>query len=1198
MKTAYRYGGGLPALIHSPAGFVFTGKPATVSAAFRAYLGNVPDRLVLKVRGEEIAMLPSDGYSVGKTEYEIYSCEIPQSALIPGRLTYSIGTGDRFSDYSVEVVDRASLPAEPPLILTEIYARPRGRSIGQYLELMNPSDRPVDLYDYEVIIFRSKEPEGKPACRLPLSDAPGKDILAPGEVAAVWGVKTKNFGKDGRDWTSAADFFDDFNDGYGREDSPLAYDAGRVIPVKLFTEDPLSGKRIPLPEAGEIPIKLDVSRLCIVPRGRDADEEIYHAVYSEIYGEMDTPVWHSSHWRTDIRRPDTGIVISRFDDPTPGFARSGQIKHDPDSAVPVIIPVYPDGAVYIGDGELSVRFAAVGAGVPDETLVASVSVIGSDGSRETLDASLRDDGLFYAVIPREFLERQRALTFVLSVFDGTREASFPADGQDPFTVPVLDNAGPRVLSILPTEGYAFDGRGKIVISASYYDVSGVDISSCELRVDGRNRTKEAEWTEKGVRLETVLQTGGHTLSLTLYDTVSNVSKTVVSFSVSDMKELNFYVGEVHAHTSHSDGTGLPEDAVKYARDVGKVDFFSVTEHSHYLNRKKYASQLATANKYDEPGKFACLYGWEMTWNNKTGYWGHMNVLGSREVVRNIEENDMPALYAWLDAHPEAVAMFNHPGYTWGNFEEFAYHTDKTDRAVRLSEIKGPVYDYQYMHLLSRGWHASPVSSEDNHAPNWTTATKMTGVVLAPALTRENVLDAFRSNRTYTSSDRSMRISYRVNGEWLGSHLSDPDELKFDISITTENKRGISLVEIVAEDDIVVASKNAGACREICWKPVLSPDYDYYYLRVTGPGQYCVTSPVWVDNRRAPAIAAMKCYPTSDEKDSVCCTVSVECPEDEPQKRVRVAFFLSPADVLKRYETEPFRVVWGGSIEPGERLNVTAMLPEIPGMRRITAEVSAISGKKRRRSTAFVLHAPLSVTEVLFDSEPLEKDGETYADPFPYVNIYNSSPLDVSLAGGRIGFWTDTGKPAKPEHTFPTDGITVPAKSCVVVWDRRDPGLTVADFNARYGTGLAEGRDIFISSVRITDSAKEGRRIELYAEGDLMNRVSWHCCSDFGTPDVPGKAAVFEYRPNATLSSEFCGFAAPRPGRVDPGRVPPEKNVVPSKRDEKRRARETRREDREAQRKQKTVLTAKEGAAIAAAAAAVGLTAALVKKKKK
>ena len=45
---------------------------------------------------------------------------------------------------------------------------------------------------------------------------------------------------------------------------------------------------------------------------------------------------------------------------------------------------------------------------------------------------------------------------------------------------------------------------------------------------------------------------------------------------------NLYVGNLHSHTSYSDGSGTPAQAFEYARDVASIDFLAITDHHHVL----------------------------------------------------------------------------------------------------------------------------------------------------------------------------------------------------------------------------------------------------------------------------------------------------------------------------------------------------------------------------------------------------------------------------------------------------------------------------------------------------------------------------------------------------------------------------------------------------------------------------------------
>jgi len=56
--------------------------------------------------------------------------------------------------------------------------------------------------------------------------------------------------------------------------------------------------------------------------------------------------------------------------------------------------------------------------------------------------------------------------------------------------------------------------------------------------------------------------------------------TLLQASGTPGPEDNVFFGNLHSHTSFSDGSGTPAQAYKRARDVAKLDFLAITEHNH------------------------------------------------------------------------------------------------------------------------------------------------------------------------------------------------------------------------------------------------------------------------------------------------------------------------------------------------------------------------------------------------------------------------------------------------------------------------------------------------------------------------------------------------------------------------------------------------------------------------------------------
>jgi hypothetical protein len=113
--------------------------------------------------------------------------------------------------------------------------------------------------------------------------------------------------------------------------------------------------------------------------------------------------------------------------------------------------------------------------------------------------------------------------------------------------------------------------------------------------------------------------------------------------VSAQAEKVFF-GNLHSHTSYSDGSGTPDETYHHAHEVAHLDFLAITEHNHAqceegasADRKDgimiaTSPQLYTgpdesalmpeAQKWTTDGQFVALYGQEFSSISKGN---HINV---------------------------------------------------------------------------------------------------------------------------------------------------------------------------------------------------------------------------------------------------------------------------------------------------------------------------------------------------------------------------------------------------------------------------------------------------------------------------------------------------------------------------------------------------------------------------------------------
>ena len=353
--------------------------------------------------------------------------------------------------------------------------------------------------------------------------------------------------------------------------------------------------------------------------------------------------------------------------------------------------------------------------------------------------------------------------------------------------------------------------------------------------------------------------------------VYTLKKTVVPF-----EEYYPYFGQLHAHTSNSDGTGSFEQAYAMARDLAGLDFFAVTDHSNYFDNasnlghmstggginERWATGLEVAEAFNADGAFVALLGFEMTWSNRA--YGHMNTFNTLGYVstNNPVYNaaggvGLRAYYNLLAQYPSSISMFNHPGTTFGDFSNFAYRTAAADKAICLIEVGNGEgsnqqlnrgywrSDEYYDNALAKGWHLAPTNNQDNHTASWGTSNKHRVVALAKELNRENIYDALSNRRVYASEDDNFRLDYTLNGMPMGTIFEEtPDSLEFSIRLADPDE-GVGMVYIVSKNGVVLDSKYV-AEQAYVWTFTLPPEYEFYYVKVVqDDGDRILSAPIWI-----------------------------------------------------------------------------------------------------------------------------------------------------------------------------------------------------------------------------------------------------------------------------------------------------------------------------------------------------------------
>ncbi len=326
-----------------------------------------------------------------------------------------------------------------------------------------------------------------------------------------------------------------------------------------------------------------------------------------------------------------------------------------------------------------------------------------------------------------------------------------------------------------------------------------------------------------------------------------------------------YHGDLHNHTSYSDGALTPTTALAIGRANG-LDFMAITDHSYAIDDAEWEDTLAAVQAATIPGEFVAIRGAEWTQGSE----GHINVFNT---VRHPTRSDMgyaygdyvPGLedgatvigfYTWMvhtgtQAVDEAgtLAQFNHPG--WMNFNDWAYHPEALD-LLPLAEMGngyGPSYvwsEEQSIRALDYGWRVAPTDNADMHSPEWGAYPMRTGI-WATELTKGGVMEALRARRTFATEDTNYELAFKANGYWMGSGIPNTGSLQLEVTGHDPDGEGNARVELVSDMGRVLLSDTVGA--DFRWNPTLniSPGLHYYYIRVTQPdGDRIASAPIWTE----------------------------------------------------------------------------------------------------------------------------------------------------------------------------------------------------------------------------------------------------------------------------------------------------------------------------------------------------------------
>ncbi|MBC7915831.1 MAG: CehA/McbA family metallohydrolase, partial [Pyrinomonadaceae bacterium] len=343
--------------------------------------------------------------------------------------------------------------------------------------------------------------------------------------------------------------------------------------------------------------------------------------------------------------------------------------------------------------------------------------------------------------------------------------------------------------------------------------------------------------------------------------------------------LNFYYGNLHSHSSFSDGnkddiSKKPADDYAFAKNSKKMDFLGLSEHNHTQAGMRLANWQPgiDAAKNATTPEFVALHG--MEWGVISGG-GHVIVYGIDSLIGwEPGENQIyvpkntytgaNGLFSIINRHGlNAIATLAHPNTSDYNNISATYDLNADNAIVGSALESGPAFSTNvtysdpassmsylsyYNRMLAKGYHLGATVDHDNHNLTFGRHTRARLVILAPSLTENDLLDGMKKMRFYASEDSAARVSFTINTQPVGSVFTS-NGLP-NIAVSTATTHPVSSIKILFGNPgsgitpAVIASGTTGSL-SFTDSTLTNSATGYYYADILeSDGSRIITSPIW------------------------------------------------------------------------------------------------------------------------------------------------------------------------------------------------------------------------------------------------------------------------------------------------------------------------------------------------------------------
>ena len=371
-----------------------------------------------------------------------------------------------------------------------------------------------------------------------------------------------------------------------------------------------------------------------------------------------------------------------------------------------------------------------------------------------------------------------------------------------------------------------------------------------------------------------------------------------SVTTTALPAYNVYFGNLHAHSDYSDGNQdrpgyTPALDYEYAKTAECMDFMGISEHNHFSSLNNPGNLITNYHKGSMQAdsftnahpNFLAMYG--MEWGVISGG-GHVVVYGDKmddlfgwesnvggltgpnydKFVAKSDYTGPNGLFKTVNDYiaKNAFVTLAHPNNSdYNNLSNSAYNLIADNAIVGTAVANGPSsstnttysnpgasmsYLWYYQKLLSLGYHLGPNIDHDNHNTTFGKTTRARTAVLAPSLSKTEIVKAMRDMRFYATEDCDTKIDFTVNSRVMGSIFTDRNAPSISVRLsdltTPVSSAKIRLMFGVPGSGIVAVPLDStiGSTFDYVHNGLQVNTTGYYYTEVTNGTARMVTSPIW------------------------------------------------------------------------------------------------------------------------------------------------------------------------------------------------------------------------------------------------------------------------------------------------------------------------------------------------------------------